>query len=493
MREKLSVFPSAEQTLPIQEIQQECCESQVFEAEQFFLHIPHIFIEHTYVPPVVCNDHAFTEFIQGEERCLKFISQDLTFLQSSSIPSTFSNISNTDGTAAKIGEYTNCITSIQLLTHIPQENTEIPPTQMVEPVLGFTLAEIRRAQAKPKLTVEQLLEIESCEEYVKTPLQTLDSIYVHQPKRFLPLSKEAKKLAEPFKKEQVASQWAGILHEKLLQESFVEQLNSLQTLEQLAPLKAAKEHLLKDTINILYLLGKAYNMPFNQLYNLAGDCTDRYYTEVIKTLTQLLKSSFNDRQLVLVNMARALKFLEIYVTRQTKLWKVLSKYDRLPDHFHDLQTTLQIEFSLLKKTTSKNIKNLQEAVNLQQTYTTSLCSHVNSIYTKLAQLDRQIQNHCLYPHSQSDVVQINALEYDSDIDGQTELLLVIQPSVSSHAENTEKIQPQSSPILENTPSFCRIPIGLNLSSNQFWIVQNIQCTRTLNNPGKHIQAITDPN
>ena len=59
-------------------------------------------------------------------------------------------------------------------------------------MLGFTLAEICRAQAEPKLTVEQLLEIESRQEYVKTPLQTLDSIYVHQPKWFLPLAKEAK-------------------------------------------------------------------------------------------------------------------------------------------------------------------------------------------------------------------------------------------------------------------------------------------------------------
>ena len=289
--------------------------------------------------------------------------------------------------------------SIQLPTHIPQENSESPPTQMVEPVLGFTPAEICRAQVEPKLTVEQLSEIELYQEYIKTPLQTLDSIYVHQPKRFLPLAKEAKKLAETFKKEQVTSQWAGIPHEKLLQESFVEQLNSLQTLEQLAPLKAAKEHLPKDIINILELLGKADNIPFNQLYSLAEDWTDRYYTKVINNLTQLLKRSFNDRQLVLVNTARALKFLESYATIQTKLWKVLSKYDRLPDHFHDLQTTLQTEFNLLKKATTKNIKNLHDTVNLQQTYTTSLCSHVNSIYSKLAQLDRQIQTHCLYPFS----------------------------------------------------------------------------------------------
>ena len=156
-------------------------------------------------------------------------------------------------------------------------------------------------------------------------------------------SKKATKLAEAFKKKQDTSQWAGIPHEKLLQDSFVEQLNSLQTLEQLALLKAAKEHLPTDIINILELLGKADNIPSNQLYGLAEDCTDRYYTKVIKTLTQLLKSSFSDRQLVLVNIARALKSLESYGKRQTKLWKVLSKYDRLPDHFHDLQTTLQTE------------------------------------------------------------------------------------------------------------------------------------------------------
>ena len=188
VREQLTVFPSAEQTPPIQEIQQECCESQVF--EQFFSHTPHVFIELTYVPLVVYNNHAFIEFVQGEERCLKFISQDLTFLQSSSIPSTFSNISNTDSASAKIRESHTQTTlpSIQLLTRIPQENTKSPPTQTVEPVLGFTPAELHRAQAKPKLTVEQLLDIESCQECVKTPLQTLDGIYVHHPKRFLPLA-----------------------------------------------------------------------------------------------------------------------------------------------------------------------------------------------------------------------------------------------------------------------------------------------------------------
>ena len=104
VREQLTVIPSTEKASPIKEIQQECCSSQVFETEQLFLHTPNIIIEHTYTPLVVYNDCAFTEFIQGEERCLKFISQDLMFLQSSSIPSTFSNISNMDGASAKVRE-----------------------------------------------------------------------------------------------------------------------------------------------------------------------------------------------------------------------------------------------------------------------------------------------------------------------------------------------------------------------------------------------------
>ena len=78
----------------------------------------------------------------------------------------------------------------------------------------------------------------------------------------------------------------------------MEQLYALQSLDQLAPLTAAKEHLPTDIINILELLGKAGNIPFNQLYNLAEDCTDRYYTKVIKTLTCLLKNSTISQQTI---------------------------------------------------------------------------------------------------------------------------------------------------------------------------------------------------
>ena len=190
-------------------------------------------------------------------------------------------------------------------------------------------------------------------------------------------------------------------------------------------------------LNILELLGKADNIPFNQLYNLTEDCADRYYMKVIKTLTPLLKNSFHNRQLVLVNSARVLKFLELYAARQAKLWKVLSKYHSLPDHFHDVKTTLQAEFNLLKMATSKNIENIQEAVQSQQAYTNALYSHINSLYTKLVQLDKQLQTHCLYPHPQLDVVQLNAPDYDPDIDGQPGPVIDVQsPNAKSIKEDT---------------------------------------------------------
>ena len=142
----------------------------------------------------------------------------------------------------------------------------------------------------------------------------LDGLYVMQPKHFLPLTQEAKKLVEELHKEEIASQWAGLPPEKLLQESFLEQLDALQALDQLASLTAAKEHLPGDIIDILAHLGKADNIPFNQLYSLVEDCADRYYTKITQTLTRLMKNSFHDRQLILVNTARAIKFLKSYAS-----------------------------------------------------------------------------------------------------------------------------------------------------------------------------------
>ena len=102
--------------------------------------------------------------------------------------------------------------------------------------------------------------------------------------------------------------------QKLLQESFLEQLDALQALDQLAPVTAVKEHLPGDIIDILAHLGKVDNIPFNQLYSLVEDCADRYYTKIIQTLTCIMRNSFHDRQLIPVNTARALKFPKFYAS-----------------------------------------------------------------------------------------------------------------------------------------------------------------------------------
>ena len=56
-----------------------------------------------------------------------------------------------------------------------------------------------------------------------------------------------------------------------------------------------------------------------------------------------------------------------------------------------------------------------------------LSGHITTLYTKLAQLDKQIQRHCIYPHSQSDAIQLNAPDYDPDIDGEPDSVNSIQP------------------------------------------------------------------
>ena len=69
----------------------------------------------------------------------------------------------------------------------------------------------------------------------------------------------------------------------------------------------------------------------------------------------------------------------------------------------------------MKKATSRNVENFQTSLNLQQIYSASLCSHVNNIYSKLAELQRQIQHSD--PHMNSgDTIQIEAPDFDPDID-----------------------------------------------------------------------------
>ena len=123
--------------------------------------------------------------------------------------------------------------------------------------------------------VKEILGTRVFQRYVDTPIQTLDGIVVNQPKRFLSLAKEAKRIAGEIRIEKINEQWAGIPQEQLLNQSFNNQLNSIQILEQLAPLQLTKEHLPGNIIDILERLGKADHILHNQLYYIVENCANR--------------------------------------------------------------------------------------------------------------------------------------------------------------------------------------------------------------------------
>ena len=256
------------------------------------------------------------------------------------------------------------------------------------PLLGTTPSKNSQIQhCNTPDDISDILGTRVYQGYVKTPLQTLDSIIVNQPKWFLPLVEEAKCITEEIRIEKINEQWAGIPREQLLNQSFTNQLNSIQILEQLAPLQLAKEHLPGDIIDILERLGKADNILFNQLYYTAENCADLYYSKVIETFVSILKCQFAHRQLLLVNTAQSLKFLEEYTDCQAQIWKIFQKHQTIPEdfqdlhlHFNNFKNSIEKDFASLKEATKRNIENFQTSLNLQQTYAASLCSHMNNIY-----------------------------------------------------------------------------------------------------------------
>ena len=313
---------------------------------------------------------------------------------------------------------------------ISTANTNI---SQVTPLLGTTPCETSQLRnTNTQEDVEEILGMTAFQRYVETPIQTLDGIIVTQPKCFLPLTQEARKITEEIRIKKINEQWTGLPREQLLNQSFNNQLISIQILEQLAPLQLAKDHLPGDIIDILERLGKADNIPHNQLYYMAENCADRYYSKVIETFMLLLKRQFADRQLLLINTARSLKFLEEYANRQALIWKIFSKHQNIPDeisdlhlHIDDFKGNIQKEFNFLKEVTHKNIENFQASLSSQQTYSAALGSHINNIYHKISELQQQLPHPTQHMNT-GDIIQINAPEFDPDIDG--------GPSTKEHGE-----------------------------------------------------------
>ena len=125
-----------------------------------------------------------------------------------------------------------------------------------------------------------------------------------------------------------------------------------------------KDHLPGDIIDILERLGKADHISHNQLYYIVENCANRYYSKAIETFVALLKWQFADRQLLLVNTTRSLKFLEEYADRQALIWQIFRKHENIPDdiydlhlHIYNLKANIKKEFNFLKEVTHKNVEN----------------------------------------------------------------------------------------------------------------------------------------
>ena len=100
----------------------------------------------------------------------------------------------------------------------------------------------------------------------------------------------------------------------------------------------------------------------------------------------LLKCQFADRQLLLVNTARSLKFLEDYTDHQAQIWKIFQKHQIIPDdiqylHFHidNFKNSIEKEFALFKEATRKNIEIFNH-LSISSRRTPHLYAHMWTIY-----------------------------------------------------------------------------------------------------------------
>ena len=162
--------------------------------------------------------------------------------------------------------------------------------------------------------------------------------------------------------------------------------------------------------------------------------------------------------------------MEDYADRQAQIWKILRKYHNLPDdvevlhlHFDSFKSSIETNFKHLKEAMSCNVQNIKASLRIQQTYSSTLCSHVNNIYNKLSELQKHIQQHCMSLHQrdQSDTVKIDAPEYDPDIDGdcqptidKEQATVPVQGTLemipeSSELEDDNSIAPEDNTVRQN--------------------------------------------
>ena len=122
---------------------------------------------------------------------------------------TFQMMRQPESTADTIPEGETLVSQVtSLLGTTPSEDSQIQHRNMPEDILD-------------------ILGTRVYQRYIDNPLQTLDGIIVNQPKQFLPLAEEAKRIAKEIRIEKINKQWAGIPCKQLLNQSFNDQLNSI--------------------------------------------------------------------------------------------------------------------------------------------------------------------------------------------------------------------------------------------------------------------------
>ena len=150
-------------------------------------------------------------------------------------------------------------------------------------------------------------------------------------------------------------------------------------------------------------------------------------------------------------------------------------------HFDDFKNSIENDFVFLKETTKRNFENFQTSLNLQQTYSASLCSHMNNIYKKLVELQRQILHHD--PHMNSgDTIQIEAPDLDPDIED-------ISPTTIDQESNNQLTQGTTPPTPKSTEQ--EIECIAPAPSNQYTDLQEMDWPDAI--PVEILPQIDQPN
>ena len=154
-------------------------------------------------------------------------------------------------------------------------------------------------------------------------------------------------------------------------------------------------------------------------------------------------------------------------------------YYLVPDSLENLQS----HFNFIKEATFRNLGNLQQAITVQQTYTANLCTYINNILSRITKLEDTIHKFEQKPTMEQDTTQINAQDFDPDIDG---------PNIPRAHNNTAIVSVQEwltspEPELSDATNFQEETTDRDPPNNTY---NNLEESHGYENFPKHIQNHT---